>query len=337
MPTTKFLMYSFKGGSGRTVTTANVAYILAQEMAKKVLAVDLDIESAGASVLFGLDAEVRDGRCWTVQDVLRGQYEPPKAAAGGKAADGGRKTIEMKLHRADFEKSLWPQMHRTVWPAGPEAAPEAPGGFLKALPAQIILTSAEERKPADLAAFQNFELLLEKIQDLNGAPDILLYDSASGQQETANMGLAQCDVLVVFVRWTRQFVIGTLRFLDEYICTRRFCPRIKRVLMVPTAVPRLAPEGRLAAELEERRKRLDETVFRINQKAGNDFGKAAGWIRLIDPIYECQALKWDDRILLMEGKQYRDQLEIDGTLDDYRRLARSMLEATANSRGGAHD
>lgn len=112
MPTTTVLMYSFKGGSGRTVTTANVAYLLASEFHKRVLVIDLDVESAGSSVLFGVEKEVHEGKIWAIDDVLRGK--------------------EFALHRADFESALWPRMHKRVF--------EAPsGGSLDVLPARIVL------------------------------------------------------------------------------------------------------------------------------------------------------------------------------------------------------
>ena len=77
----KVSMYSFKGGAGRTVTTANVARILSAERRKRVTVMDLDVESAGLSVLFGVDRKVESGECSTIQDVLRGFYAPESPGA----------------------------------------------------------------------------------------------------------------------------------------------------------------------------------------------------------------------------------------------------------------
>src|SRR5258707_3708857 len=68
----RVLMYSFKGGAGRTVTTANVGYNLASALARRVLIIDLDMESAGAAVLFGTDGSLeRSTETLSIQDILR--------------------------------------------------------------------------------------------------------------------------------------------------------------------------------------------------------------------------------------------------------------------------
>jgi MinD-like ATPase involved in chromosome partitioning or flagellar assembly len=47
-------IHSFRGGTGKSNTTANVAYLLASE-GKRVGVIDTDIQSPGIHVLFGLD------------------------------------------------------------------------------------------------------------------------------------------------------------------------------------------------------------------------------------------------------------------------------------------
>lgn len=302
------LMYSFKGGAGRTVTTGNIAYILAREMHRRVLCIDLDVESAGSSVLFDLQDEVLAGRCWTVQDVLRGYVEAPDAS--------GRKE-SIALNRADFETRIWPNMRRRLC--------ESPkGGYLDVIPGRTILTTADERKSASDGGQQQFERLLQKIDGMRDRPEIILYDSASGLQDTAMMGLANCHTLVMFVRWSRQFIYGTTRFLRHYILSKKFCPRIAKVFVVPTAVPAVDPQGRLREELDERRDELRKTIYVVNQDA-QPFGAGKDWVELLSPVYECSALKWDDRIFLKEGGTDQDG-EIETVLRDYRQLAARLTE-----------
>jgi len=308
-------MYSFKGGAGRTVTTANVALILASELGRRLVLLDIDVESAGSSVLFGLDEAVRDGSCWSLQDILRGYHIDPNKEDSDK---DGRTSIE--VHRKDFETNLWPKVHATAW-AGKN-------GYLKVLPAQIILRSDSE-KVGYPEGQRNFEHLLMKIDTLQDSPDIILYDSASGQQQTAMLGLLNCHILVIFVRWSRQFIIGTTQFLRKYVCQELFCRRVKKVLIVPTAVPRRRPPGRLSYELDTRERRFKEDISLVNAKASHDFKAPAGWVELLDPIHECDALKWDDRIFLLEGAEYQQDAGVASLIEDYRALAHRIANAVS--------
>lgn len=69
--TTVIGWHSYKGGSGRTLTLANVAYALARD-GYNVGCVDLDIESAGLSEVFGVSLENRQ----TVAELLATAERP---------------------------------------------------------------------------------------------------------------------------------------------------------------------------------------------------------------------------------------------------------------------
>ena len=62
-------IHSFRGGTGKSNTTANLA-ALAALAGKRVAIVDTDIQSPGIHVLFGLD-EVKMGK--TLNQFLRGE------------------------------------------------------------------------------------------------------------------------------------------------------------------------------------------------------------------------------------------------------------------------
>src|SRR5512136_420104 len=49
-------LHSFRGGTGKSNTTANLAALLAQQ-GKRVCVIDTDIQSPGIHVLFGLEGE----------------------------------------------------------------------------------------------------------------------------------------------------------------------------------------------------------------------------------------------------------------------------------------
>jgi septum site-determining protein MinD len=83
-------VHSFRGGTGKSNTTANVAALLAAE-GKRVGVVDTDIQSPGIHVLFGLDQDDMGeslnhylwGQC-TMVDAAHDVTPESAAAAGGK-------------------------------------------------------------------------------------------------------------------------------------------------------------------------------------------------------------------------------------------------------------
>jgi cellulose biosynthesis protein BcsQ len=312
MTPTKILMYSFKGGSGRTTSTANVALVLAKDMARRVVLLDIDIESAGLSVLFKLDKPVREG-LWTIQDILRG-YALGRKDLGG----GNRKNETIRVVRADFEASLWPKVHSTIW--------DGKNAYLKVLPSQIVLRTDKEVKISSNEGQHQFEQLLMQIDDLQDFPEIVMLDSSSGQQDTAMFGLQNSHVVVIFVRWSRQFIVGTSQFLWEYICQDASCSKIERVFIVPTAVPARRPPGRLENELALREQQFKDTISLVNDKARSNFGVDLGWIQLLEPIHECEALKWDDRVFLFEDDAFQDEPGVGDLMKDYRRLASTLSD-----------
>jgi MinD-like ATPase involved in chromosome partitioning or flagellar assembly len=315
MSSYKVLMYSFKGGAGRTVTTANVAYIMAKEMGRRVLCVDLDTESAGASVMFEVKKAVDNEDVWTLQDVLRGKFEPRTRENG--ATRGGPKTIVLGL--GDFATALWPKLHVRIWPNS-ETAAGSPG-YLDFLPARTIATSTSEVRASSYQAQQCFTTLLRKVDGLENPPEFILYDSAAGQQDTASLGMTNSNMLAVFVRWSRQFVYGTIDFLSDYITMEaEKSGRLDKVFLVPTAVPRVQPEGDLAARLKDRQEDVAFTVRSINEKARN-----SSLIKVLDPIPECAALKWDDQVFLMKEPASAED-DVKGVMAAYRSLAGKIVE-----------
>jgi septum site-determining protein MinD len=70
-------VHSFRGGTGKSNTTANIATLLAAE-GKKVAVADLDIQSPGIHVIFGFDQERSMTR--SLNDYLWGNCELKDAA-----------------------------------------------------------------------------------------------------------------------------------------------------------------------------------------------------------------------------------------------------------------
>ncbi len=83
-------IHSFRGGTGKSNTTANLACLLAG-MGRRVGIVDTDLQSPGIHVLFGLDAK---GPGYALNDFLWGKCEVTRAAydvtAAAESSSGGR-------------------------------------------------------------------------------------------------------------------------------------------------------------------------------------------------------------------------------------------------------
>jgi septum site-determining protein MinD len=84
-------VHSFRGGTGKSNTTANVATLLAAE-GRRVGVIDTDIQSPGIHVLFGLDEEHIK---YSLNDYLWGKCNIEQAAADVTANVGG--SIKGKL------------------------------------------------------------------------------------------------------------------------------------------------------------------------------------------------------------------------------------------------
>lgn len=301
----KVSMYSFKGGAGRTVTTANVARILSAERRKRVTVMDLDVESAGLSVLFGIDQKVESGVTSTIQDVLRGFYAPETP---GALAD------TINLSTPGFPET-WRRIH---------VVPEGFSG-VAVVPSRRILSESNEAG-AERDPKRNFGHLLIGLDQLPDGPDFILFDSASGIQNTSLLALSNCDVLVVFFRWSRQFVRGTLQFLTWLTEFRKNngLSRLSRIIVVPTAVPLSAPRADAAVDVEARRADLANRIHKCNVEARED-----DWIVLGPPIPEADAMKWDDCIIGHDTKVTEPELL--AVVNAYRLLA-DMLVAERERR-----
>lgn len=316
MPAQRVLMYSFKGGAGRTVTMANIGYILAKLMKLRVLCIDLDIESAGASVLFKCDKQVTTQHIWTLQDIMQGSY---------KTSTDIVETIDLAIR--DFAGSLWPRMHLQIFPQYPVDNTE--DGVLDFLPARSIIESEVAPYYHDEDTQTNYENLLFKINsDTYSPPDIIIIDSASGTQDAASLGILNCDTLIIFMRWSRQFTEGTKRFIKQLASGKRHFSKdkIKRIFVVPTAVPELntslniPSESRMKEAFTLRKDDLKAFVDNINSRIHHNYPHTPeNIITILDPIPECHSLKWDDRIFLMDEDALSD--DDNKVVESYIRLA----------------
>lgn len=236
MPAKIWAMYSYKGGAGRTVCTANVASILAMEHGKRVVCIDMDMEGAGLSVVFGIQDRLNEKGRKCVQDIFG---------------------VERMKSPEDFQSAWWPQIHIDL---GAELRLDGMAGKLLVVPAAFAARMVEWTDQVEHVMLQ----FLRNIRDLV-QPDIILIDSASGLQDWACLTMECSDSMALFFRWNKQFLEGTIRVVNFIINNEIFA---NDILLVPSAVPEIAEsEDRYQAILEASTTRLDmETGVAKNPK-----------------------------------------------------------------------
>lgn len=280
----KTLMYSYKGGAGRTVSTANIAALLAKEFKKTVVCIDLDVESAGLAVVFGVSQSLGATGRHCMQDVLN------------------RPAFRSEKEFGEW----WPNLHFDI---GSEYG--IPKGKLTFIPSRAAtIESVQWEGRAYESAREPLDDLLTRLRQLI-RPEFILIDSASGLTDAASVGLASSNCMVTFFRMNRQFLEGTI-IAVEFAVNR--LEDIKKIILVPTAVPTIADgERRFQEILNNNTLRLTSTL-RIGKEKK---------VELLDPIRESNWLKWEERILPFEEKLSQEDLE---TLAGYRRIASRLVD-----------
>ncbi|HUH95792.1 MAG TPA: MinD/ParA family protein [Anaerolineales bacterium] len=192
-------IHSFRGGTGKSNTTANLAAQVALA-GKRVGVVDTDIQSPGIHVLFGLD-ENKMGK--TLNDFLHGKCSIREVAfnIGENAADA-----EGRAKLAGKDLWLFPSSIR-----GREIS-------------QII------REGYDVNRLnEGFQTVLKELN-----LDYLFIDTHPGLNEETLLSIAISDVLIIILRPDNQDLQGTAVTVD--IARSLDVPHL--VLMVNKAVPK---------------------------------------------------------------------------------------------------
>ena len=175
---------SHKGGTGRTVTTANVAYQLARR-GQDVCMVDFDLASPTLGSVLGLK-DISSGADTGLHHILVG--EAPASSA------------------EELERSIWdsPDIAATFsfdW-----------HGAFRLLPGS--------RSGADVDLRDTSQVVAELLADVSSRYDVVLIDLRSGLGPVAGLFLEPMidEVLtawLVFHRWTRQHLVGAHNLLEN--------------------------------------------------------------------------------------------------------------------------
>ncbi len=192
-------IHSFRGGTGKSNTTANIASQVALA-GKRVGVVDTDIQSPGIHVLFGLD-ETKMGK--TLNDFLHG-----KCSIGEVAFNIGEKAADAEGRAKLSGTNLWL--------------------FPSSIRGREISQILREGYDVNLLN-QGFQGMLKELN-----LDYLFIDTHPGLNEETLLSIAISDVLVIILRPDNQDFQGTAVTVD--IARSLDVPNL--LLMVNKALPK---------------------------------------------------------------------------------------------------
>lgn len=178
-----WMFYSYKGGSGRTVASANVAAALAK-LGKRVLIIDMDFEAPGLHVVFQVEDTEKFKNRQGIQDYFRGNIN----------IEVVRKDLIIDLASEEGLKEQF------------DIPKDACFLYLMASPRTSVVFTGESElhsKMEELIHYLGEELKL----------DYVILDAASGIREAFTISIKACDKLMMFFRWSLQHLEGTLRVI----------------------------------------------------------------------------------------------------------------------------
>lgn len=211
--------YSFKGGVGRTQALANVAVALARQ-GKRVIAVDMDMESPGLHAFFG----------------------PERSRTWNRAELATHEGLIDFLERAAKVPDEEPRVTDLLLPCAHSLLDGASGSVQLLLPGRL-----DERYPQRVAGFswdgfyaQNpgYQLMELVRAQLTAAADCVLVDSRTGMTDVAGICTFQLPDMVIALFALHHQGIEGVRQVAETIARTRDGDgeRLQHLLLVPARV-----------------------------------------------------------------------------------------------------
>jgi len=260
------MFYSYKGGAGRTVASGNVAAALAK-LGKRVLIIDMDFEAPGLQDVFRIEKTEKFKHGQGIQDYFRSNL-----------------TLEEIKEEVVIDLTAEENLLRRY--TIPENACFL---YLMATPRTVVVFSDE----SDL--HPKMKDLIEFLKD-SYKLDYIILDAASGIRESYILSVQACDEMMIFFRWSRQHLEGTLRLLKLMTRMEELGQGIwKPFKLVASAVPRE----------EDLEKLHDETLVLALKGAKNESMarlqrelKEKGGI--FAEIPEIVQLKWQESVIVFD-------------------------------------
>lgn len=260
------MFYSYKGGSGRTTTAANVAAGLTK-LGKRVLCIDLDVDAPGLNIVFGIELSKN-------QHVIQDYLEETEIAIALEQLDTSRIDV-LQAFRDKFEKPLPVSNSATLYliPAKQEEED------IRALPLRGATPEARMRR---LCTYYKNDI------------DFLILDSPSGLRSMSALALAISDAVLMFFTWSRQSLTGTILMTDAFDRISEANPDMaKPYCLIASQVPSPPVDWN-----ELRIRAFQHKMTAWEQWLQEILGPEKGAIRFA--VHENPMLKLDERVIVFD-------------------------------------
>lgn len=271
--------YSFKGGTGRTTALSNIAASLAN-MGRNVCLLDLDIEGPGLSVVLkegpksnslsiGASSSASE-EYLCIQDYFKSK-NPEEFNIEDMVLDIKSKKVGKERGWGDMKGNFH------LIPARMEIEKKSLVDYRK------IEEDGKRRKRKPEEEIQSLlNNLVNKLENKFNL-DFLLIDSASGYGDVSALTMYVSDLVLVFFRWSRQHLNGTV-IVSEFFKRLEDRGRDIEHEFIANSVPYSLFKGKRKHEFEQITKYLEEVVEK----------------EIFAALPENDELKWNERILIFD-------------------------------------
>jgi len=283
-------MYSFKGGAGRTVTTANLTPYIAKRLSvspsNPLLLMDFDLDSAGLTMMLDLQNKFQDSRFGCAQ-IMRG------------LVDLGFSGDEQEL----FDTGMADVSHLFGFP----------DGSIRFLGTEIISSYEMGINIEDVGKIMEYLMYL---CSQNGIRTILI-DSAAGRQDTAQLCHKISNMIICCCRLSKQFLEGTTLHLTRFI---QDCNDGKHPTPALGLLPLAVPSRNTNADVEMYKIRKAELGL-LRTNLYNSPAKPN--VKLLPEIGEIHSFKFLESILIPGSNLEADEQR---AIESYMQVAEEIVQ-----------
>ena len=159
----------------------------------------------------------------------------------------------------------------------------------------------------------------------------IVFDTASGDQFSATATIKASSVMVCCMRPTKQFRVGTSRFLSRFKeCIKNGMTQQTRVIVLPTAVPAKNTIINGRSQQEVAIERIYDSVQGVGYEVSREFLKPTCF-----GIPEVERFKWQEDVLYLlrrDGKLYNEP-DAELAIKRYEYLVNCIIEEDTKING----